>query len=50
MLICRQVDNLAIGCVDINAIKDLVRVVCPKDSIDLRDEGVVLDSFNGVIV
>jgi hypothetical protein len=49
MLICRQVDDLAIGCVDINAIKDLVRVICVEDGIDLRDEGV-LKSFNGVDV
>jgi hypothetical protein len=47
MLICRQVDDLAIGCVDTDAIKDLVRVICAEDGIDLRDEGV-LDSFNGV--
>jgi hypothetical protein len=49
MLICRQVDDLAIGCIDINAIKDLVRAICANDGIDLRDEGV-LDSFNGVDV
>jgi hypothetical protein len=49
MLICRQVDDLAIGCVDINAIQDLVRVICAEDSIDLRDEGI-LNSFNGVNV
>ena len=44
MLICRQVDDLAIGCVDTDAIKDLVRVICTEDGIDLRDEGI-LDSF-----
>ena len=49
MLICRQVDDLAIGCVDIDAIQDLVRVICAEDSIDLRDEGI-LNSFNGVNV
>ena len=49
MLICRQVDDLAIGCVDTDAVKDLVRVICAEDGIDLRDEGV-LDSFNGVDV
>jgi hypothetical protein len=49
MLICRQVDDLAIGCVDTDAIKDLVRIICAEDGIDLRDEGV-LDSFNGVDV
>ena len=49
MLICRQVDDLAIGCVDINAIKELVRVICVEDGIDLRDEGV-LKSLNGVDV
>ncbi|KAI2502403.1 hypothetical protein MHU86_12060 [Fragilaria crotonensis] len=47
MLICRQVDDLAIGCVDVNAVKDLVRVICSEDGIDLRDEGI-LESFNGV--
>jgi Reverse transcriptase (RNA-dependent DNA polymerase) len=49
MLICRQVDDLAIGCADTDAVKDLVRVICADDGIDLRDEGV-LDSFNGVDV
>ena len=49
MLICRQVDDLAIGCVDSDAIRDLVHVICSEDGIDLRDEGV-LDSFNGVDV
>jgi hypothetical protein len=49
MLICRQVDDLAIGCVDIDAVQDLVRTICAEDSIDLRDEGI-LDSFNGVDV
>jgi hypothetical protein len=49
MLICRQVDDLAIGCADVDAIKDLVRVICAEDGIDLRDEGV-LQSFNGVDV
>jgi hypothetical protein len=49
MLICRQVNDLAIRCVDFDAIRDLVRVICSEDGIDLRDEGV-LDSFNGVDV
>jgi hypothetical protein len=49
MLICRQVDDLAIGSLDMNAVKDLVHVICAEDGIDLRDEGV-LDSFNGVDV
>jgi hypothetical protein len=49
MLICRQVDDLAIGCVDTDAVKNLVRVICAEDGIDLRDEGV-LDSFNSVDV
>ena len=49
MLICRQVDDLAIGCADTDAIRDLVRVICNEDGIDLRDEGV-LSSFNGVDV
>ncbi|KAI2512045.1 hypothetical protein MHU86_2333 [Fragilaria crotonensis] len=31
------------------AIRDLVRIICSEDSIDLRDEGV-LGSFNGVDV
>jgi hypothetical protein len=49
MLICRQVDDLAIGCADPNATQDLVATICKEDKIDLRDEGV-LDSFNGVDV
>ena len=49
MLICRQVDDLAIGCVDPAAIRDLVRTICREDGIDLRDEGI-LKSFNGVDV
>ena len=49
MLICRQVDDLAIGCVDPAAIRDLVRTICREDGIDLRDEGI-LNSFNGVDV
>ncbi|KAI2514205.1 retrotransposon [Fragilaria crotonensis] len=46
MLICRQVDDLAIGSTNTDAIKDLVRVICADDGIDLRDEGI-LESFNG---
>ena len=49
MLICRQVDDLAIGCANADAIRDLVRVICTEDDIDLRDEGI-LESFNGVDV
>jgi hypothetical protein len=49
MLICRQVDDLAIGCANADAIRDLVRVICTEDGIDLRDEGI-LESFNGVNV
>ena len=49
MLICRQVDDLAIGCTDVAAIRDLVSTICSEDGIDLRDEGV-LSSFNGVDV
>jgi hypothetical protein len=49
MLICRQVEYLAIGCADLNAIKDLVHAICSEDGIDLRNEGV-LDAFNGVDV
>ncbi len=49
MLICRQVNDLAIGCVDTDAVQDFVRTICAEDGIDLRDEGI-LDSFNGVDV
>ena len=49
MLICRQVDDLAIGCADPDATRDLVATICTEDKIDLRDEGI-LDSFNGVDV
>ena len=49
MLICRQVDDLAIGCADPDATRDLVTTICSEDGIDLRDEGI-LDSFNGVDV
>ena len=47
MLMCREVDDLAIGCADIGAVQDLVRVICSEDGIDLRDEGI-LESFIGV--
>jgi hypothetical protein len=46
MLISRQVDDLAVGCNNVDAIRDLVRVICTEDGIDLRDEGI-LESFNG---
>ena len=49
MLISRQVDDLAVGCNNVDAIRDLVRVICTEDGIDLRDEGI-LESFNGVDV
>ncbi|KAI2497911.1 retrotransposon [Fragilaria crotonensis] len=49
MLICRQVDDLAIGCIDPDATRDLVNTICREDGIDLRDEGL-LASFNGVDV
>ena len=49
MLICRQVDDLAIGCADPDATHDLVATICNEDKIDLRDEGIV-DSFNSVDV
>lgn len=49
MLISRQVDDLAIGCHNVEAIKKLVTVICSEDKIDLRDEGV-LNSFNGIDV
>jgi Reverse transcriptase (RNA-dependent DNA polymerase) len=49
MLICRQVDDLAIGCADTDAVRDLVSTICREDGIDLRDEGL-LTSFNGVDV
>jgi hypothetical protein len=47
MLICRQVDDLAIGCANADAVRNLARVICTEDGIDLRDEGI-LESFNGV--
>ena len=49
MLICRQVDDLAIGCTDPDITRDLVLTICREDGIDLRDEGI-LDTFNGVDV
>jgi hypothetical protein len=49
MLISRQVDDLAIGCHNVDSIKKLVSVICSEDKIDLRDEGI-LDSFNGIDV
>ncbi|KAI2496066.1 retrotransposon [Fragilaria crotonensis] len=49
MLICRQVDDLAIGCSNVDAIRLLVKTICTEDGIDLRDEGI-LSSFNGVDV
>ena len=47
MLICRQVDDLAIGCADLVTVRDLIATICTEDGIDLRDEGI-LTSFNGV--
>ena len=50
MLIYRQADDLAIGCINTDAIqKDLVRFFGAKDGIDLRDEDII-SSFNGVEV
>jgi Reverse transcriptase (RNA-dependent DNA polymerase) len=49
MLICRQVDDLAIGCTDASAVQDLIHTICSEDGIDLRDEGL-LSSFNGIDV
>ena len=49
MLISRQVDDLAIGCNNIESIRKLVTTICSEDKIDLRDEGV-LTSFNGIDV
>ena len=49
MLICCQVDDLAIGCSDPDAVHDLVRTICKEDGIDLCNEGI-LNSFNGVDV
>ncbi|KAI2497767.1 hypothetical protein MHU86_16709 [Fragilaria crotonensis] len=48
---CLYVAKLTIWPSDVNvdAIKDLVRVICAEDGIDLRDEGI-LNSFNGVDV
>ncbi|KAI2501346.1 retrotransposon [Fragilaria crotonensis] len=39
MLISRQVDDLAIGCVNADSIRKLVAIICSEDKIDLRDEG-----------
>jgi hypothetical protein len=47
MLISRQVDDLAIGCCNVDSIRKLVATICAEDKIDLRDEGI-LTSFNGV--
>ena len=49
MLVCQQIDDLAIGCANPEAVRDLVRTICDEDGIDLRDEGS-LNSFNGVDV
>ena len=49
MLICQQVDSLAIGCMDTDAICDLVTTICHKVGIDLCDE-VMLALFDGVDV
>lgn len=49
MLISQQVDDLAIGCHNIESIqKKLVNIICSEDKIDLRDKGI-LNSFNGVV-
>ena len=49
MCICCQVDDLAIGCANAEAIRDHITVICKDDGIDLRNEGI-LASFNGVDV
>ena len=49
MLISRQVDNLVIGCRNVDSIQRLVAIICSEDEIDLRDEGI-LTLFNGVDV
>ena len=49
MLISRQVDNLAIGCHNVESIKKLVTMICLEDKIDLGDKGI-LHSFNGIDV
>jgi hypothetical protein len=49
MIISRQVDDLAIGCHNVESIKKLVATICLEDKIDLRDEGI-LKSFNGIDV
>jgi hypothetical protein len=49
MLISRQVDDLAIGCINADSIRKLVAIICSEDKIDLRDEGI-LESFNGIDV
>ena len=50
MLICRQVDDLAIGCTDPDITRDLAITICREDGIDLRDEGIVDTFSNGVDV
>ena len=37
MLICRQVDDLAVGCADPEVTRHLVTTICTEDKIDLRD-------------
>ena len=49
MLISRQVDDLAIGCLHVESIRKLIAIICKEDKIDLRDEGTLV-SFNGVDV
>jgi hypothetical protein len=49
MLISRQVDDLVVGCRNVDSIRKLVAIICAEDKIDLRDEGI-LTSFNGVDV
>ena len=44
MLICRQVNDLAIGCADLDTVRYLVATICKDDGIDLRNEGI-LTSF-----
>jgi hypothetical protein len=42
MLICRQVDDLAIGCANTEeAIRDFITIFCNNHGIELRDEGIL---------
>jgi hypothetical protein len=47
MLISCHVDNLAIGCHNVDSIQKLVETICAKDNVDLCDEEIHT-MFNGV--